>query len=288
MAFQNLRTIRKLLSFLVCRILLFRALSREINIQIHNIMTFCTLFMQTWKLNYHYCFNIVFKLPDSQYDDILHFVSSVLQYDGCWFYICLINWGIYHAGQKFREVFQLKRGSYSDLPASKISEMMHSKSLDVSSTRILPKVIELCYLAIWYPVLTVVIFSQNAPTQSLISVVNGILDESIERKKGEIPHVCFFNHIASLFIADCLRQCITFTSSQRVVYLLRKVVQEIERRLCIQAEHIRSVRKSSKNIHFHLATHLGPELDILFCSKILSLRQEKRSTVQKLKHLKYW
>ncbi|CAD6333170.1 unnamed protein product [Miscanthus lutarioriparius] len=60
------------------------------------------------------------------------------------------------SGQKFREVFQLKRGSYSDLPAAKISEMMHSNSLD------------------------------------------------------------------------------------RVVYLLRKVVQEIERRLCIQAEHIRS------------------------------------------------
>lgn len=88
------------------------------------------------------------------------------------------------SGQKVREVFQLKRGSYSDLTAAKISEMMHSNSLD------------------------------NAPTQSLISVVNGILDESIERKKGEIPH--------------------------RVVYLLRKVVQEIEHRLCIQAEHIRS------------------------------------------------
>ncbi|KAL6609625.1 hypothetical protein ACP70R_039594 [Stipagrostis hirtigluma subsp. patula] len=88
------------------------------------------------------------------------------------------------SGQKFREVFQLKRGSYSDLPDVKISEMMHSNSLD------------------------------NAPTQSLITVVNGILDESIERKKGEIPH--------------------------RVVFLLRKVVQEIERRLCIQADHIRS------------------------------------------------
>ena len=35
-------------------------------------------------------------------------------------------------GQKFREVFQLKKGSYSDLPAAKISEMMHSNSLDVS------------------------------------------------------------------------------------------------------------------------------------------------------------
>ena len=30
---------------------------------------------------------------------------------------------------------------------------------------------------------------QNAPTQSLLSVVNGILDESVERKNGEIPHV---------------------------------------------------------------------------------------------------
>ncbi|KAJ3704038.1 hypothetical protein LUZ61_007743 [Rhynchospora tenuis] len=88
------------------------------------------------------------------------------------------------AGQKFREVFQLKKGSYSDLPAAKISEMMHSNSLD------------------------------NATTQSLLSVVNGILDESIERKKGEIPH--------------------------RVVFLLRKVVQEIERRISTQAEHIRN------------------------------------------------
>ena len=39
---------------------------------------------------------------------------------------------MYPAGQKFREVFQLRRGSYSDFPAAKISEMMHSKSLDVS------------------------------------------------------------------------------------------------------------------------------------------------------------
>ncbi|CAL5078088.1 unnamed protein product [Urochloa decumbens] len=88
------------------------------------------------------------------------------------------------SGQKFHEVFQLKPGSYSDLAASKISEMLHSSSLD------------------------------NAPTQSLISVVNGILDESIERKKGEIPHCA--------------------------VYLLRNVVQEIERRLCIQADNIRN------------------------------------------------
>jgi kinesin family member C2/C3 len=93
-------------------------------------------------------------------------------------------------------------------------------------------------------VVTLVIFSQNAPTQSLISVVNGILDESIERKKGEIPHVCVhFELHYYLSICDFLQRCLSLTvSSQRVVYLLRKVVQEIEHRLCIQAEHIRSVR----------------------------------------------
>ncbi|KAL0701681.1 hypothetical protein Bca4012_057803 [Brassica carinata] len=91
--------------------------------------------------------------------------------------------GSHHGGHKFHEVFQMKQGRY-DLQASKIAEMMKSSSLD------------------------------NAPTQSLLSVVNGILDESIERKNGEIP--------------------------QRVACLLRKVVQEIERRISTQAEHLRT------------------------------------------------
>ncbi|KAL3529350.1 hypothetical protein ACH5RR_008672 [Cinchona calisaya] len=91
---------------------------------------------------------------------------------------------VHHVGLKFHEVFQLKNGRYADLPASKISETMQSNSLD------------------------------NAPTQSLLSVVNGILDESIERKNGEIPH--------------------------RVAGLLRKVVQEIERRISTQAEHLKT------------------------------------------------
>ncbi|TKW16718.1 hypothetical protein SEVIR_5G317600v4 [Setaria viridis] len=91
---------------------------------------------------------------------------------------------VLHSGQKVHDAFQIKRGSYTDLPAAKISEMMHSSSLD------------------------------NAPTQSLLRVVNGILDESVERKRGEIPH--------------------------RVVYLLRNVVQEIEHRIAIQADHIRN------------------------------------------------
>ncbi|XP_022754873.1 kinesin-like protein KIN-14K [Durio zibethinus] len=91
---------------------------------------------------------------------------------------------LHHVGHKFHEAFQLKQGRYADLPPSKISEMMKSSSLD------------------------------NAPTQSLLSVVNGILDESVERKNGEIPH--------------------------RVACLLKKIVQEIERRISTQADHLRT------------------------------------------------
>ncbi|KAK9072396.1 hypothetical protein SSX86_008830 [Deinandra increscens subsp. villosa] len=91
---------------------------------------------------------------------------------------------MHHAGHKFHEVFQMKHGGYSDLPAAKISELMKSNSLDI------------------------------APTQSLLSMVNGILDESMGRKNGEIPH--------------------------RVACLMRKVVQEIERRISTQAEHLRT------------------------------------------------
>ncbi|XP_052730769.1 kinesin-like protein KIN-14D [Vigna angularis] len=91
---------------------------------------------------------------------------------------------IHHAGHNFHEVFQLKPGSYIDLPPEKISEMMKSNNID------------------------------NAPTQSLLSVVNGILEESVERRNGEIPH--------------------------RVACLLRKVAQEIERRMSTQAEHLRT------------------------------------------------
>ncbi|KAF0904831.1 hypothetical protein E2562_037606 [Oryza meyeriana var. granulata] len=89
-----------------------------------------------------------------------------------------------HAGHNFHDVFQLRHGGYSDLPSSKISEMMKYTSLD------------------------------NAPTQSLLSVVNVILDELIERKNGEIPY-----HLACL---------------------LRKVILEIGRRISTQAEHIRN------------------------------------------------
>ncbi|ANM60612.1 P-loop containing nucleoside triphosphate hydrolases superfamily protein [Arabidopsis thaliana] len=88
-----------------------------------------------------------------------------------------------HGGHKSHEAFQMKQGRF-DLQAAKISELMKSNNLD------------------------------NAPTQSLLSIVNGILDETIERKNGELP--------------------------QRVACLLRKVVQEIERRISTQSEHLRT------------------------------------------------
>ncbi|XP_020867435.1 kinesin-like protein KIN-14O isoform X2 [Arabidopsis lyrata subsp. lyrata] len=88
-----------------------------------------------------------------------------------------------HGGHKSHEAFQMKQCRF-DLQAAKISELMKSNNLD------------------------------NAPTQSLLSIVNGILDETIERKNGEIP--------------------------QRVASLLRKVVQEIERRISTQSEHLRT------------------------------------------------
>ncbi|CAI9261334.1 unnamed protein product [Lactuca saligna] len=40
---------------------------------------------------------------------------------------------MHHAGHRFHEVFQMKHGDYSDLPAAKISELMKSNSLDVIS-----------------------------------------------------------------------------------------------------------------------------------------------------------
>ncbi|XP_028053356.1 kinesin-like protein KIN-14C isoform X3 [Camellia sinensis] len=90
----------------------------------------------------------------------------------------------HHARHEFHEVFQLKQGCYADLPDEKISEMMKSNSLD------------------------------NAPTQSLLNLVNGILYESVESNNWKIP--------------------------PRMAGLLRKVMQAIERRISAQAEHLRN------------------------------------------------
>ncbi|PKU74924.1 Kinesin-4 [Dendrobium catenatum] len=87
-----------------------------------------------------------------------------------------------YAGNKLHEVFQLKRGQFSELPSAKISEILKLNTLDI------------------------------APTQLLLSVANEMLDESIEKKNGELH--------------------------QRVACLLKKVLQEIERRVTTQAGHI--------------------------------------------------
>ncbi|RHN52808.1 hypothetical protein MtrunA17_Chr6g0484521 [Medicago truncatula] len=113
-------------------------------------------------------------ITDSKFQRVLH-TPLMTEPPGA-----LIN----QVGNKFYEAFQQKHGSYVDLPSAKISELMKSSSLD------------------------------NAPTQSLLSVVNGILEESVERRNGEIP--------------------------PRVACLLRKVVQEIERRISTQQEHLKT------------------------------------------------
>ena len=148
---------------------------------------------------------------------------------------------MHHGGHKFHEVFQMKQGRY-DLQASKISEMMKSSSLDVSP---LPCQWTFLWLTRFetslYNVLGFCLI-QNAPTQSLLSVVNGILDESIERKNGEIPQVIFWMLTTTLIII--MYWCLLTKADdddQRVACLLRKVVQEIERRISTQAEHLRTV-----------------------------------------------
>ncbi|KAK2451680.1 P-loop containing nucleoside triphosphate hydrolase superfamily protein [Trifolium repens] len=118
-------------------------------------------------------------LPDSKFQRVLH-TPLMTEPPGT---------SINQVGNKFYEAFQQKHGSYADLPAAKITELMKSSSLDH-------------------------LLMQNAPTQSLLSVVNGILEESVERRNGEIP--------------------------LRVACLLRKVVQEIERRISTQQEHLRT------------------------------------------------
>ncbi|GMJ13528.1 hypothetical protein like AT1G63640 [Hibiscus trionum] len=89
-----------------------------------------------------------------------------------------------HVGHKFHEAFQLKQVCHAELPVTKNPEMMESNNLE------------------------------NGPTQSLLNVVCGILEESVEKKNGEIPH-----HVACL---------------------LTKAMQEIGRRLSTQADHLRT------------------------------------------------
>ncbi|GAU22724.1 hypothetical protein TSUD_138490 [Trifolium subterraneum] len=93
---------------------------------------------------------------------------------------------------------------------------------------------------------------QNAPTPSLLSVVNGILEESVERRNGEIP--------------------------LRVACLLRKVVQEIERRISTQQEHLRTTReekyKSRISVLEALAAGAQEESKLVLTSQIQQLKSK--------------
>ncbi|KAI9081116.1 hypothetical protein K1719_036875 [Acacia pycnantha] len=128
----------------------------------------------------------------------------------------------FQVDQTFRDVFQLKRGSYADIPPEKISEMMKSKALD------------------------------NAPTQSLLSAVNGILEEGVERRNGELP--------------------------PRVACLLRKVVQEIERRITTQADHLRTAREDKFQSRIKVLEALASETteeSEVFTNQVQQLKIEK-------------
>ncbi|KAK2975111.1 hypothetical protein RJ640_018913 [Escallonia rubra] len=101
---------------------------------------------------------------------------------------------ISHAGDNSHDAFQLKQKCIGDLPAAKISELMKLNSTEQ-------------------------LIMQQASTRSLLNVANKILDESIERKNGDI--------------------------SKRVAYLLKEVVRDIERRISGQSE----VFKKQNNLH---------------------------------------
>ncbi|KAH9778666.1 kinesin-like protein KIN-14K [Citrus sinensis] len=199
---------------------------------------------------------------------------------------------LHHVGHKFHEVFQLKQGRYSDLPAAKITEMMKSTSLD------------------------------NAPTQSLLSVVNGILDESVDRKNGEIPHVSYrrkyefsFKALTTLTVLQVytmeayahllphmdiffvlgekenISSDIAFVV-QRVACLLRKVVQEIERRISTQADHLRTQNNLFKTreekyqsrirVLEALASGTGEETEIVM-NQLQQIKTEKSKLEEKKK-----
>ncbi|WJX25754.1 hypothetical protein P8452_14763 [Trifolium repens] len=167
-------------------------------------------------------------LPDSKFQRVLH-TPLMTEPPGT---------SINQVGNKFYEAFQQKHGSYADLPAAKITELMKSSSLD------------------------------NAPTQSLLSVVNGILEESVERRNGEIP--------------------------LRVACLLRKVVQEIERRISTQQEHLRTQNnlfktreekyKSRISVLEALASGTKEESKLVLTSQLQQLKNENIIKEEKNAH----
>ncbi|KAL6549979.1 hypothetical protein OROMI_020467 [Orobanche minor] len=131
-------------------------------------------------------------------------------------------------GINFPDVLQSKRGHCGDVPASKITELMKLGNLE------------------------------SASTHSLFSVVNRILEESIERKNGDI--------------------------TQRVASVLKLVVQEIEQRVSKQADNMKKQSNlyKSREDRYHskiraletLATGTSEENEVVM-SQLQLLKVEK-------------
>ncbi|XP_074317211.1 kinesin-like protein KIN-14C isoform X2 [Silene latifolia] len=158
-----------------------------------------------------------------------------------------------HGGYKFQEVFQTKQRFYADLPATKISAMIKSDSFD------------------------------NAPTQSLLSVINGILDENIDKKDAEIPQgivsvIPNFQRRSNISVISLFLPCF----SQNVACLLRKVVQEIERRIATQGEHLRT-----QSNHFKAREKKYQSRIKVLEALAKGTSEESEIVMNQLQHMKY-
>ncbi|KAK9045292.1 hypothetical protein V6N11_059179 [Hibiscus sabdariffa] len=139
-----------------------------------------------------------------------------------------------HVGHKFHDVLQLKKVCYVELPVANILEMLESSNLD------------------------------NAPTQSLLNVLYGILDQSVKTKDDEMTH-----HVACL---------------------LRKVVQEIGRRLSTQADHLRNQNNMYRALEEKHGSRIR-ELEALVSAtrkeiKNVNMKMEEKQKVEKQEMMK--
>ncbi|KAL6501719.1 hypothetical protein OROGR_026852 [Orobanche gracilis] len=140
-------------------------------------------------------------------------------------------------GNNFPDVLQSKHGDCGDVPASKITELMKLGNLESTST------------------------------YSLFSVVNRILEESIERKNGDI--------------------------TQRVASVLKLVVQEIEQRVAKQADNMKKQSNlyKSREDRYHskiraletLATGTSEENEVVM-NQLQALKVEK-TKIEEVKNL---
>ncbi|GFP99312.1 kinesin kp1 [Phtheirospermum japonicum] len=139
-------------------------------------------------------------------------------------------------GNNFADVIQAKRGHFGDVPASKITELMKLGNLE------------------------------SASTHSLFSVVNRILEESIEKKNGDV--------------------------TMRVASVLKLVVQEIEQRVSKQVNNMKKQSNlyKSREDRYHLkiraletlATGTGEEIEVVM-NQLQQVKAEKTKIEEETK-----